>query len=149
MSVSTNQVRRLQFLECRARVLDGGGGPRRGRHARDAGRVDAAAARPPDADEGFYVLEGELTLFQPNGEITLGEGDFFLAARGIPHTYRVGDRDARCLILTSHAGFDTFVRAVADLDAPSPDRVTAIAAAHGIEILGPPGMLPSDLGAQA
>ena len=87
MSVSATQSG-MQFLECRARVLDGGG---------VLGVVDMlelpAESMPPlhvhtDADEGFYLLEGELTLFQPEGEIRLGEGDFFLAARGIPHTYR-------------------------------------------------------------
>ena len=32
---------------------------------------------------------------------------------------------------------------------PTPDALTRIASQHGIEILGPPGMLPAELAARA
>ncbi len=93
-------------------------------------------------DEIFYVLDGEVTLFLPGREIRAGAGDCVLAPRGIPHAYRVGDRPARWLVMSSPAGFERFVSAVAALEDLDPGTLTAIAAEHEIEILGPPGMLP-------
>ena len=46
-------------------------------------------------DEGFLLLEGELTLVLPDREIALEPGQFVLAPRGVPHVYRVGDSPAR------------------------------------------------------
>ncbi|MDP9383989.1 MAG: hypothetical protein M3P50_01930 [Actinomycetota bacterium] len=60
----------------------------------------------------------------------------------MPHTYRVGAEPARWLILSSPAGFERFVAAVDAADDVDPVALTAIAAAHQIEILGPPGMPP-------
>jgi hypothetical protein len=82
-------------------------------------------------------------------------GEFLLAPRGVPHTYRAGDAGARALVHSSPAGFEAFVEAVSrPADAavlpepaapPTPEQaaqLAAIAAEHGIEILGPPGMRP-------
>jgi quercetin dioxygenase-like cupin family protein len=93
-------------------------------------------------DEGFYVIEGELTLFTPGVERTVGPGEFVLAPRGIPHSYRVGDKPCHVLVLSQPAGFERFVAAVSELDEPDPARVGLIAAEHDIEILGPPGTMP-------
>jgi quercetin dioxygenase-like cupin family protein len=48
-----------------------------------------APPRPTSADETFYVLEGELTLFVAGEQIVLGPGQAALAPRGVPHAYRV------------------------------------------------------------
>lgn len=93
-------------------------------------------------DEIFYVVDGEVTLFLPGRQIDCGPGDCVLAPRGVPHTYRVGDRSARWLIMSSPAGFERFVSDVAALEELDPATLTAVAAEHEIEILGPPGMLP-------
>ncbi|MBW3606910.1 MAG: cupin domain-containing protein [Actinobacteria bacterium] len=93
-------------------------------------------------DEIFYVIDGEVTLFLPGREIHATPGDCVLAPRGIPHAYRVGDRSARWLVMSSPAGFERFVGSVAALDDLDPAVLTAVAAKHDIEILGPPGMLP-------
>jgi quercetin dioxygenase-like cupin family protein len=131
------------------------------------GRVDMLETTKPPGDEpplhvhhdqveAFYVLEGEVTLFLPAREQrTLRAGEFALAPRGVPHSYRAGDRGARALVQTSPAGFAAFVEKVSvPADAPvlpSPagpptpeqaERLTAAAAEHGIEILGPPGTRP-------
>ena len=94
------------------------------------------------SDECFYVIEGEVTLYLPGAERTLGPGDFILAPRGVPHTYRVGEEPCHWLVVSQPAGFERFVAAVAALDEPTPDELAAIAADHDIEILGPPGTLP-------
>jgi quercetin dioxygenase-like cupin family protein len=106
-----------------------------------------------DDDEGFYVLEGELTLWVGDDEHVLRAGESILAPRGVPHTLRVGDRPGRWLVTSTPAGFEAFVRSVArptPADAlPDPAELASVAAQHGIEILGPPGMLPSELEAAA
>jgi quercetin dioxygenase-like cupin family protein len=93
-------------------------------------------------DEGFLVLDGEVTLYLPGREVTLRPGEFFLAPRGVAHTYRVGDAPGRTLVLSRPGGFEGFVAAVAALDELSPEALGAAAAAHDIEILGPPGAMP-------
>jgi quercetin dioxygenase-like cupin family protein len=100
-------------------------------------------------DEGFYVLEGELTLWVGDEKHVLRAGESVLAPHGVPHTVRVSGGDARWLVTSTPAGFEAFVRAVGSTDPqaalPSPEELTRIASEHGIEILGPPGMLPAEL----
>ena len=147
MTISTQtQPDELIFLGARARIVAGGestGGR--------LGLVDMleipAGDMPPlhvhhSSDEGFYVLEGELTLYMPGAETTLRAGDFLLAPRAVPHTYRVGEGGCRALVTSLPSGFERFVAHVSEMGAPDPDRLTALAAEHDIEILGPPGMLP-------
>lgn len=143
MPVSTATRREeLDFLGCRARILASG---------EPLGLVDMvevpAGHIPPlhvhrVGDEGFYVIDGEVTLFMPGEQVALGAGDFFLAPHGVPHTYRVGRAPARWLVTSSPAGFERFVARVAALEDVDPERLTAVAAEHDIEILGPPGTLP-------
>ena len=145
-AATTIPAEELVFLGSRAKILahgDDTGGT--------LGVVDMlevpAGHMPPlhvhhAADEGFYVLRGEVTLYMPGVERTARAGDFVLAPRGIPHSYRVGDEPCHWLVVSSPAGFERFVAAASELDTPDPDRLAAIAAEYDIEILGPPGMLP-------
>ena len=83
--------------------------------------------------------------------INAPEGSFVYGPRGIPHTFTVTSPEARFLLVTEPAGFERFMRALSE-PAPSlsipppatepPDfaRLAAVAAEHGIEILGPPGI---------
>jgi mannose-6-phosphate isomerase-like protein (cupin superfamily) len=137
----------VQFLDSRARVHADGDAT-----AGHLGLVEIldmpAGSMPPlhvhhANDEGFYVLDGSARLFQPGTEVALEAGEFLLARRGIPHTYRVGGAGARVLVASSPAGFERFVLAVAEIAEPTPERLAAVAAEYDIEILGPPGMLPS------
>ena len=143
MTTSTlTRPEELDFLGARCRVLAEGGA---------FGLVDMlelpAGDMPPlhvhrDTDEGFYVLSGVMTLFTPGRQVELRPGDFLLAPRGVPHTYRIGEEPARALVLSSPAGFEQFVQAVAALPQVDPPTLTGVAADHGIDILGPPGALP-------
>jgi hypothetical protein len=117
-----------------------------------SGEQRVAAARDLEARERLLhldaqslqaLLDGRVTLFQPGTEVALAAGGFFFARRGIPHTYRVGEAGARCLVASSPAGFERFVLAVAALAEPTPERLGAVAAEYDIESLGPPGTLPS------
>ena len=93
-------------------------------------------------DEGFLLLEGELSLFLPGREIALRPGEFALAPRGVPHTYQVGDAPAHWLVISTPAAFEQFVEDVAALAELTPEALAMTAAAHGIEILAPPGTMP-------
>jgi mannose-6-phosphate isomerase-like protein (cupin superfamily) len=108
-------------------------------------------------DETFRVLAGEVTFFVGDEVVRARAGDIVIAPRGLPRTYRVESDGARWLVLTrldSVSRFEDFGRALAC--PPSADRtswpsaeelqsLSAIAAANGIRVLGPPGMLPEDL----
>ena len=112
------------------------------------------------SDEGFYVLEGEVSVWVGDERRTVRPGEFALGPAGVPHTYRVTSVvPARILVTSSNGSFARFVRAYGEpaprrelpvLDGP-PDveRLGRLAADNGIELLGPPGMLPADLKAAA
>ena len=93
-------------------------------------------------DEGFYLLEGDVSFYLPGRRIDVTAGESVLAPRGVPHAYRVGDAGARWLVTSTPAGFERFVADVAALDRADPETLATVAADHDIEILGPPGMLP-------
>jgi mannose-6-phosphate isomerase-like protein (cupin superfamily) len=103
--------------------------------------------------EGFFVLNGELTLHTEDGSTTLAPGDGFHAPAGRPHTLEVTSATpCRWLVVSAPAGFEAFARAFGGpaardempvLDGP-PDveRLTRVAAEHGITFVGPPGTRP-------
>jgi mannose-6-phosphate isomerase-like protein (cupin superfamily) len=104
-------------------------------------------------DETFYVVDGELSLFVGREHVILGPGQAALAPRGVPHSYRVESDEVRRLVTNTPAGFEAFIRAVAEPapveELPPPGRpldaaaLARAAAEVGIEILGPPGALPA------
>ena len=103
-------------------------------------------------DELFHILEGEYRLKIQDQEQRVGPGSIVLAPKGIPHTYRVeSPQGGRCLTISGRGDFERFVRSVshpaARRELPPPAgppsaeaiaKLTAAAAKHGIEILGPP-----------
>jgi quercetin dioxygenase-like cupin family protein len=101
------------------------------------------------ASETVIVLDGELLVQVGDDQHVAGAGDVALLPRGLPHTFVVVSPTARYLTLHTPAGFDDFVRAVSELasDGRAADRAAliAVAADHGIEILGPGLTLPEDV----
>ena len=78
-------------------------------------------------------------------------GSFVYGPRDVAHTFLVTSTEARFLMVTEPAPFADFIRAMsepaqaltlppASVEPPSPERMTAVAAEYGIEILGPPGI---------
>jgi quercetin dioxygenase-like cupin family protein len=115
--------------------------------------IDAPpGSQPPlhvhrEEGEGWFVLEGEITLWVGDETHTLRPGQFLFAPPRIPHTIRMGERGARYLVVAGER-FEAFVRVVGALDgAPDPVEMTRLAAKNGIDLLGPPGMLPTQLAA--
>jgi quercetin dioxygenase-like cupin family protein len=118
-----------------------------------AGAMGPLHAR--SVDESYRVLTGEVTFFVGDETVTAVAGDVVVAPRDVPRTFRVESDGARWLVITrvrSLERFQDFGRAAGapalqpETGWPSPDEeaaVAAIAGANGVELLGPPGALPS------
>jgi quercetin dioxygenase-like cupin family protein len=61
-------------------------------------------------DEGFWVLEGEVTFDVGGTTIAAAAGDFAFGPRDVPHAYRVGPDGCRMLFIVTPAGFERLVR---------------------------------------
>ncbi|MEA2309885.1 MAG: hypothetical protein QOI65_2171 [Thermoleophilaceae bacterium] len=115
-----------------------------------------AGSMPPlhvrDEDETYRVAEGRVTFFVGGDEVAAGPGAVVVAPAGAPRTFRAETHDARWLVVTrvcSLARFEDFGRAVSAPVVggawPSLEEAASVAAigrANGIELLGPPGVLP-------
>lgn len=103
-------------------------------------------------DEWFYVIEGALTVWVDGEAHEVPAGSFAYGPRDLPHTFLVSSpTPARFLLGAQPSGFEDFVRelgepaqaltlAPASVRLPSVERMTAVAAKYGMEILGPPGI---------
>jgi mannose-6-phosphate isomerase-like protein (cupin superfamily) len=100
-------------------------------------------------DEGFYVIDGELTITVGDKSYKVSSGDYLLAPKDIPHTYSVDSTGyARILVICYPAGFEDCVRAmstpVTSLVPPEPgnmeidyNNIANLAANYGIEFIEP------------
>ena len=103
-------------------------------------------------DEGFYILEGELTLHVGDQTLKAHPGSFLFGPKDVPHAFTVDSGPARLLFVLSPAGFEDLIREMGEparelAIPPQPEeppdeaemqRMMAIAAKYGNEILGPP-----------
>jgi mannose-6-phosphate isomerase-like protein (cupin superfamily) len=101
-------------------------------------------------EEGFYVVEGELTVYVGDREVRATAGSFVNMPVGVAHRFRNnGDRPARMLILVAPGGLEAMFRRtgtpVADPTAPigpptaaEVARVLEVAPEYGVTLLGPP-----------
>jgi quercetin dioxygenase-like cupin family protein len=102
-------------------------------------------------DEGFYILEGELTFYVGEQTMKARPGSFLFGPKDIPHAFSVDSGPARLLFVLSPAGMEGLIREMGEparsLSIPpqpeEPDeaemeRLMAIATRYGAEILGPP-----------
>jgi quercetin dioxygenase-like cupin family protein len=60
-------------------------------------------------DEGFWVLEGELTFEVGEETIKASPGSFLFGPKDVPHRYTVESGPARLLFILSPAGFEEFI----------------------------------------
>ena len=65
-------------------------------------------------DEGFWVLEGELTFEVGEETIKASAGSFLFGPKDVPHRYTVESGPARMLFILSPAGFEKFVYATSE-----------------------------------
>jgi hypothetical protein len=105
-----------------------------------------------EQDEIFYLIEGEMAFRVGGRDLLARRGETILAPKAVPHTYRViSPAGAHVLVITRGGAFERFVQAVGrpaereglpdHAGPPTPEEVealAAVAAGHGISILGPP-----------
>ena len=117
-------------------VVPPGGGPPPHVHSRE--------------EEGFYILEGEITFQIGEERLVAGPGTFANMPVGTPHGFRnESDKPARMLISVAPAGLEEMFFEVGvpveqgATTAPPPskeeiEKLLAVAPKYGIEILPPP-----------
>ena len=100
-------------------------------------------------DEGFWILDGDVTFEVGDETIEAGAGDYVFGPRGIPHRFTVGDRGCRMLFLMVPGGMEDVIRATSEPAAtrtlpPPTEReptaqeiqaLKAIVRRHGYELL--------------
>ena len=156
MSTTVATTDAIWFIDCLARVHVTGD-ECEGRLA----LIEMTASRghmPPlhmhlAEDETFVLLEGAMTLYVGDDvrELLLGEVAF--APKNVPHTFRIDSETARWLVAATPGGFERFVAAAGrpadgpwlptEPVMPDPERFAEICREFEIELLGPPGTLPS------
>jgi quercetin dioxygenase-like cupin family protein len=70
-------------------------------------------------DEGFWVLEGDVTFEVGDTTIEASAGDYVFGPRDIPHRFTVGDHGCRMLFILVPGGIEGVIRATSE---PAPSR---------------------------
>jgi quercetin dioxygenase-like cupin family protein len=95
-------------------------------------------------DEGFYVLDGTVTIQVGEETVELGPGRHAHGPRNIPHRFTVGPDGARMLWILTPGGFENLLEAAsvpaeaATVPPPSvvpPEDIAEIILRHGNELL--------------
>jgi mannose-6-phosphate isomerase-like protein (cupin superfamily) len=95
-------------------------------------------------DEGFYVLDGSVTIEVGEETVELGAGRHAFGPRDIPHRFTVGPDGAHMLWVLTPGGFEDFIEEVSvPAEAPTvpppsvmpPANVAEIVLRHGNELL--------------
>src|ERR687895_1099301 len=103
-------------------------------------------------DEGFWILEGEMTFYVGDQTIKAQPGSFLFGPKDVPHAFTVDSEPAKLLFAFSPAGLEAGIREMGEParsltvppqpeeppDEAEMERMAAIAARYGGEILGPP-----------
>jgi mannose-6-phosphate isomerase-like protein (cupin superfamily) len=95
-------------------------------------------------DEGFYVLDGSVTIQVGDETVELGAGQHAFGPRNVPHRFTVGAEGAHMLWVLTPGGFEDFVEeASVPAEAPTvpppsvlpPENIVDIVLRHGNELL--------------
>jgi quercetin dioxygenase-like cupin family protein len=100
-------------------------------------------------DEGFWILEGDVTFEVGDTTIAASAGDYVFGPRDIPHRFTVGERGCRMLFILVPGGIEDVIRATSEPAAsrtlpPPPERepsaeeieqIKATVKEHGYELL--------------
>ncbi|HET8951452.1 MAG TPA: cupin domain-containing protein [Solirubrobacteraceae bacterium] len=95
-------------------------------------------------DEGFYVVEGSITVQLGDELIEVGGGEHAYGPHGIPHRFTVGPDGARMLWILAPGGFEDFIEEVSvPAETPTvppahilpPENAAEIVLKHGNELL--------------
>jgi quercetin dioxygenase-like cupin family protein len=95
-------------------------------------------------DEGFYVLEGSITVQVGEQTVELGAGQHAYGPRDIPHRFTVGPDGARMLWVLTPGGFEDFIdeasvpaeeSTIPPASVLPPENIVEIVLRHGNELL--------------
>ena len=95
-------------------------------------------------DEGFYVLEGTVTIVVGDETVELAAGQHAYGPRDVPHKFKAGPDGARMLWVLTPGGFEDFVHEVSvpaetpTVPPPSvapPENAAEIVERHGMALL--------------
>ena len=97
-----------------------------------------------DADEAFYVVEGEVDVKRGEETLHAAAGAFVLIPRGTVHTtWNTGSTPAKLLAIFSPPGFENYFMETGE-EGKEPDiaaymeKANAVAEKYHLEITGPP-----------
>ena len=95
-------------------------------------------------DEGFYVLEGSVTIVVGDEIVELASGQHAFGPRDVPHRFTVGPDGARMIWVLTPGGFENLIEeASVPAEAPTvpppsvvpPENVAEILRRHGNDVL--------------
>jgi quercetin dioxygenase-like cupin family protein len=99
-------------------------------------------------DEGFWILEGDVTFEVGGATIEAHAGDYAFGPRNIPHRYTVGNDGCRMLFIMVPGGLEDLIRETGEPapsrtvpplpEAPDPsemERLNALVAKRGYELV--------------
>ena len=95
-------------------------------------------------DEGFYVLEGNVTIVVGDETVELAAGQHAFGPRNIPHRFTVGPNGAHMIWVLTPGGFEDLIEEVSvqadtrTVPPPTvlpPENVAEILRRHGNEVL--------------
>ena len=95
-------------------------------------------------DEGFYVLDGSVTIEVGDDTVEVGPGQHAYGPRNVPHRFTVGPDGAHMIWVLTPGGFDEFIEDVSTpAEAPTvppasvlpPENAAEIVLRHGMELL--------------
>jgi quercetin dioxygenase-like cupin family protein len=97
-------------------------------------------------DEGFWIVDGDVTLEVGGTLIEAHAGDYAFGPRDIPHSFSVGNSGCRMLFLLTPGGFEELIRATSEpargrvvpppaTEPPDIARMNQIVARYGAEIV--------------
>lgn len=95
----------------------------------------------PGAEEAFYVLQGQVECWVDGVTSQASGGAFIVVPRGVPHALRrLSVEPVRMLTIASPPGFERIFAEVARIGEEElladPERLAALAAEYGTEVLG-------------
>lgn len=115
------------------------------------GQVAAPRHLHDHEEEGFYVVQGDVTFQVGDELIEASAGTFAYAPHGVEHAFRIESPEAKLLLLLTpgDAGHEALfvemgesasshVVPPAPTEPPDVELLAAIAARHGTMIVGPP-----------
>ena len=106
--------------------------------------ADAPGFATPLHQHGFaefwYILEGHYDFYVAGEWLSIGAGGVAFVPGGLAHGLRAGPAGGRKLTMTIPGGPEGFFRDVHEAiaaDAVSPEKIRALGAEYGIELIGP------------